>query len=249
MTAKLNQIIAIEKGIKSKAYSDVSELYKAVQKPDLFNGFSKTYQALADDDGERLPAEKKRVQFVVDDVLRSIERAVTSLIDVTARKDYTNCVAKADVVVDGVTIMTGAPVSFLLFTEKQLTDLRSIVAALPVLDDGETWVKDANSGLFKSETTQTHRTKKTQKPIVLYPATPEHPAQTAMVTEDVISGFWSQVKQSGAWPKPEKQTLTARVDKLLNAVKQARETANIHDEVPLPGSIGTAVFTYLLGED
>ncbi len=38
--AKLNQIIAIEKGIKSKAYAHVTELHKACQKPDLFNGFS-----------------------------------------------------------------------------------------------------------------------------------------------------------------------------------------------------------------
>ena len=42
--AKLNQIIAIEKGIKSRVYGDLTELNKAIQKPDLFNGFQKTYQ-------------------------------------------------------------------------------------------------------------------------------------------------------------------------------------------------------------
>ena len=60
--AKLNQIIAIEKGVKARVYGELTELHKAVQKPELFNGFSKTYQK-KDDDGEDLPAEKKRVQY------------------------------------------------------------------------------------------------------------------------------------------------------------------------------------------
>lgn len=247
MVAKLNQIIAIEKGIKSKSVSDVGELYKVVQKPDLFNGFSKTYQPKDEDDGEKLPAEKKRVQFNVPEVLRAVERSMTDLISVTSRKDWTNTVAKADVSVDGNVIFKDAPVSFLLFMEKQLTDLRTLVGHLPLLDEGENWTKDVNSGLYKSEVAQTHRTKKISKPIVLYPATPEHPAQTAMTTEDVISGFWSLVKQSGAMPKPDKQKLFERVDKLLRAVKEARETANVQDEVVIP-PVGPAVFNYLLGE-
>ena len=247
MAAKLNQIIAIEKGIKSKSYSEVSVLHKAAQKPDLFNGFQKTYQPKDENDDEKLPGEKKRVQFSVPDVLRSVARATTDLFDVTARKDWTNCVAKADVVVDDVTLLTGAPVSFLLFLEKQLTDIRTFVDTLPVLDEGEDWKKDVNSGLYKSEATQTHRTKKVQKPIVLYNATPEHPAQTQMVTEDIISGFWTTVKQSGAMPKPDKQEMFERVDKLLRAVKTAREAANIQEEVPVQ-AVGTAVFDYILGE-
>jgi hypothetical protein len=246
MAAKLNQIIAIEKGIKAKTYSELSELNKVVQKPDLFNGFSKTYQS-KDEDGDKLPPEKKRVQFVVDDVLRSVERSMTDLITVTARKDWTNCVAKGDVVVDGASIFSQAPVSFLLFMEKQLTDLRTFVGNLPVLADDENWTKDENSGLFKTEVTQTHRTKKVAKPIVLYPATPEHPAQTQMTAEDVIEGFWSQVKQSGAMQKPKKQKLAEKIDKLLRATKEAREAANVQDEVGV-ASIGTAVFTYLLEE-
>ena len=52
--AKLNQIIAIEKGIKSKSHSEISELYKLVQKPALFNGFSKSYQANDEENGEKL---------------------------------------------------------------------------------------------------------------------------------------------------------------------------------------------------
>jgi hypothetical protein len=60
--AKLNQIIAIEKGIKSRVSSELTKLYKTVQKPDLFNGFSKIYQK-KDEESEDLPPEQKRVQF------------------------------------------------------------------------------------------------------------------------------------------------------------------------------------------
>ncbi len=241
---KLNQVIAIEKGIKSRVYGEITEINKAVQKPDLFNGFSKTYQP-KDEDGETLPPEKKRVQFVAKEVLRNVERLTSELMDVTARKDWTNCVAKAPVVVDGKELIPAAPVSYLLFLEKQLTDLRTLVGNIPVLDDGEAWSFDENSGLQKTDPTQTHRTKKIAKAIVMYPATPEHPAQTQMVAEDVIAGFWSQVKQSGALPKPEKQALVERIEKLLKGVKEAREAANIQDVVETP-SVGAAVFGYLL---
>lgn len=241
---KLNQIIAVEKGIKARVYGAITDINKAIQKPELFNGFTKTYQK-KDEDGEDLPSEKKRVQFVSDDVLRSVERGMTELVDVTARKDWTNCVARGDVAVDGAVIIAGAPVSFLLFLEKQLTDLRTLVDNMPVLDEGDNWTKDANSGLYKTEAIQTHRTKKLQKPIVLYPATPEHPAQTQIITEDVIAGFWNQVKQSGAMPKPEKQALAERVEKLLRATKEAREAANMNEEVETP-KVGAAIFGFLL---
>lgn len=243
--AKLNQIIAIEKGIKSSAYGALTELNKAAQKPDLFNGFSKTYRK-KDEDGEELPPEGKRVQYTSGEVLRAAERALTELVDVTARKDWTNCVAKADVVVDGKTLIASAPVSFLLFMEKQLTDLRTLVGNLPVLDVAEDWKSDPNSGLYRTEPTETHRTKKMQKPIVLYAATTEHPAQTQLITEDVIAGWWVLTRQSGAMPKPEKQKLQDRIDKLIQAIKQAREAANMFDETDAP-AIGAPVFGYLLG--
>lgn len=240
---KLNQIIAIEKGIKSRVYGEITALNKAVQKPELFNGFSKTYQA-KDEDGEKLPAENKRVQFMAADVLRSVAHLSTELMAVTARKDWTNCQASADVAVDGKVLLPKVPVSHLLFLEKQLVDLHTFIGNLPVLDEAESWMKDANSGLFKADATQTHRTKKVAKPIVLYPATPEHPAQTQMVAEDVIAGFWTQVKQSGAMPKPDKLELLAKSEKLLRAVKEAREEANSQPEVTSP-NVGDAIFGYL----
>lgn len=244
--AKLNQIIAIEKGIKSRVYSELTELNKTVQKADLFNGFSKTYQK-KEEEGETLPSENKRVQYTTTDILRNSQRILTELLDITARKDYTNCEAKATVKIDDKIIIKDAPVSFLLFVEKQLTDMRTLIGNLPVLDNADNWSKDTNSGLYKTDIVSTHRTKKTVKPIVLYPATAEHPAQTQLVQEDIIAGYWNQIKQSGAMPLPQKQEFLERVEKLLQAVKQSREEANGFDEVQTP-EIGELLFNYILGE-
>lgn len=241
---KLNQVIAIEKGIKSRTYAAISELHKVIQKPDLFNGMVRTYKKM-DEDGEELPQERKRVQFNVDEVLHGLERNSIELFDVTARKDWANCNATADIKVDGMLILANVPVTYLLFLEKQLTDIRTFVGALPILDEAEEWDKDASSGLFRSSETKTHRTKKVAKPIVLYPATVEHPAQTQMVQEDILAGHWHQVKHSGAMRKPEKDELKSRVEKLLIAVKEARELANGTEETRLT-SMGSAIFSYLL---
>lgn len=242
--AKLNQIIAIEKGVKSRVYGELTNLFKTIQKGDLFNGISRSYQKL-DDEGEDLPAEKKKVQLTASDALKRTESIVSELMDVTARKDWSNNTATADLVVDGETLVSDVPVTFLLFLEKQLTDIRKFVDTLPTLDSSEDWNQDANSGLFKTPPTATHRTKKVAKPIVLYDATEHHPAQTQMVNEDVLVGHWHTVKESGALPAPRKQELIDKVEKLINAVKQAREEANSSEEVKAP-NVGEAIFGYLL---
>lgn len=240
---KLNQVIAIEKGIKSRSHSEISELYKLIQKPQLFNGGVRSYQK-KDENGEDLPQERQHVQFKSDDVLATVRRAVTDLMNVTLQKDEANMHATADVKIDDVVIMSNVPVTTLLFLEKQVTDLKTFVGNLPVLDSAENWNKDEGSGLYKAEPRQTQRTKKEQRPIVLYDATDKHPAQTQLITEDVTVGHWHTVLHSGAVPFPKKQEMQERLEKLILAIKQAREEANdieVSDRRPL----GQAIFDYL----
>lgn len=244
--AKLNQIIAIEKGVKSRVYVHLSDLHKANQKPALFEGFSKEFVSL-EEDGEKLPPDSKRVQIETKNVIREVTRSLSELFDLTARKDWSNCVARGDVVVDGDTLISDVPVPFLLFLEKQLTDVHTLVKNLPVLDFSEDWTLDPNSGLYRTDELKTHRTKKVQKPLVLYPATENHPAQTQMVTEDIISGHWSQVRYSGAIPRTQQETLLVRVEALLKAVKEAREQANAIEEEPTP-KVSSLVFGYIFGD-
>jgi len=241
-TPKLNQVLAIEKGVKSRAQGTITSLYHKVQKNVLVNGLMKTYSSL-DEDGMVYPPERQRVQVRADDVLKDTQRALTELFNVTAQKDWANCAAKADVVVDNNVLVEGAPVTYLLFLEKQLTDLRTLVSKIPVLDASEDWTYDNAKGVFKSEATKTTRTQKVQKPIVLYPATEEHPAQTQLVSEDVIVGHWTTVKQSGALPADKKVNIVDRLGKVLEAVKFARETANSAEAAKQ--EVGETVFSFI----
>jgi hypothetical protein len=240
---KLNQVVAIEKGVKSRVYGEITEMHKLSQKPDLFSGFSKQYRK-KDEDGEDYPPEQKRVQMLADEQLSRAAKLLTELFDVTATKDWANCRAVADVEVDGNVLIAGAPVPFLLFLEKQITDLHALIDKLPTLDEADDWTRNDGTGLFKTTPIATHRTKKVQKPIVLYDATKEHPAQTQLITEDIVVGYWDTVKHSGALPATRKKELLARIEKLSQAVKFAREKANAIDAETL--SVGKPIFDYLL---
>lgn len=241
---KLNQILAVEKGVKTRVYSVVTDLNKAAQKPALFNGFNKVYSP-KDAEGEKLPSENQKVQLKVDGLLAQAARGITEYLDTTATKDFANCSARADVVVKGKVLIKDAPVTFLLALEKQFVDLQKFVSNLPVLDENEDWSKDANSDLYKTNPISTHRTKKTQKAIVLYDATPQHPAQTQLITDDIIAGYWEATKFSGAMPLPQRVKLLEKIEELSNAVKAAREEGNMVEAPPV--SVGQALFDYLLG--
>lgn len=242
---KLNQILAIEKGLKTRVYAQVSDLHKATQKPVLMNGFEKNYQR-KEEDGENYPPESQKVQFDHKDVTKQIASSLAELFDITATKDFANCLTKADVVVDGAVLLKDAPAPYLLFLEKQLSDLQTFFQKMAELDSSSDWSLDVSTDLYKTESMQTQRTKKVQRPIVLYDATEHHPAQTQLITEDVVVGHWSTVKTSGAIPKPQKKAILARIDKLSNAVKFAREKANSTD-VELK-HVGKDVLDYLFKE-
>lgn len=241
---KLNQVIAVEKSVKQRNNDLVSELYKAVQKPALFNGFNKKYKPM-DEGGEQFAPENLKVQMNVEQALKDASRSLAELFDVTATKDFGNTKAKANVVVDGEVLLADAPATYLLFLEKQLTDLHTLVANLPVLDSAEDWTLDVNSGLYKTEPTQTAKTKKVQKPLVMYPATDKHPAQTQLITDDQTVGYWETVKMSGAIPVPEKNALLERLEKLQKAVKYAREEANVTQAEEV--KVGDKLLSWLLG--
>ncbi len=146
----------------------------------------------------------------------------SKLFDVTATKDWTNCKARADVVVDGQTLLAQVPATYLLFLEKQLVDVHTFVRKLPVLGASEAWSFDPSADCW---------------------ATEQHPAQVEVYYEDVIVGYWRTVKFSGALPAQRVNELLARVEKLQEAVKYAREEANNIEADEQ--RVGERVFGYL----
>ena len=242
--AKLNQIIAVEKGVKTKSFQELTDAHQRVQKGALLSGIARTYQP-KDEEGEQLPPESTRVQVKGEEVLRTVAGTLTRLFDVTATKDWANCEARADVIVDGRPLVRDVPVSYLLFLEKQLVDVHTFVRKLPVLDAAETWTLDPSTDSWRTEPVRTVRTKKVPRNHVKAEATEHHPAQVEMYFEDVAAGSWTTVKFSGALPARRVNELVERVENLQRAVKFAREEANGADVTDR--RVGDVVFGYLLG--
>ncbi|MFD3163421.1 hypothetical protein [Herpetosiphon sp. NSE202] len=243
--AKLNQIIAVEKGVKSRSFSELTEAHQALQKQALLAGISRTYRP-KDEEGEQLPPESTKVQMRAEEIIRQTSTILTRLFDVTATKDWTNCVAKANVVVDGQTLLSDVPVAYLLFLEKQLVDLQTFVRKLPTLDAAESWNLDQSTDTWATEPVQTVRTKKIPRNHVKAEATEKHPAQVEVYYEDVIVGYWRTIKFSGALPARRVNELLERISKLQQAVKFAREEANNTEAVEQ--KVGERFLSYLFGE-
>jgi hypothetical protein len=242
--ARLNQIIAIEKGTKTRCQKELTEAHHTLQKPALLAGLSRTYRP-RDEEGEQLPPEATRVQVKAEELIRKTADILTELFDVTATKDYTNCSARADVVVDGKTLLSQVPVTYLLFLEKQLVDLHTFVKKLPVLDAAESWTLDASADCWATEPVQTAKTKKIPRNHVKAEATDKHPAQVEVYHEDIVVGYWKTVKFSGALPAKRVNEMLDRIDKLAHAVKFAREEAN--DVKAEEQKVGRTVMQYLFG--
>lgn len=225
---KLNQIVAVEKGVKSRAEKDLTEAHHGLKKGDLVSGLSRVYKP-KNEDGEQLPAENKKVQILVEDVIRRTGDILVELFDVTATKDYGNCGATADVEVDGKVLLKAAPVTYLLWLEKRLVMLHEFAKELPRLNDADSWSYDKAQGVWLTPEEVTHRTKKVPVAFTKAAATDKHPAQVETVFEDQVVGYWHQTKRSGALPAERVRQLVDRVEKLQRAVKMARETANMID--------------------
>lgn len=238
-----SQLLAIDKGVSQRAQGRLTDAYHTLQRGQLFHGLSRTYQP-KDDDGDVKPPESIRVQQTVSDLVAALRPQYAQLLNVTLEKDVTNTVAAADVVVDGQVLVPKAPVTYLLWLEKRLLDFRTVIDKTPVLDASEKWAKDETNGVYVTEGVLTQSTTKVPTPVVKYPATDKHPAQTDIYNKDVVVGTWTTVKLSGAVEPTRKQQALDRVEALLAAVRQAREEANSIDvaQVRKPGE---SIFDYV----
>lgn len=241
---ELHQVLAIEKGTKTRAYRALTDAHHLLQNTSKLSGVSRTYRA-KDEDGDRLPSESTRLQVRTEDVLSSVRAGLTELFDVTLTKDVANQEAVGDIYIDGQAIAHGVPVSYLLFLEKQLVDLTTFIDKLPVLDPGEDWVYDATADAYTTSV-ETTRTKKVPRNHVKAAATDKHQAQVDVYFEDVVVGYWTTTKLSGALAQKDVNGLKARVVELSNAVKTAREAANSFSVTKQ--EIGTKLFNFLLGD-
>lgn len=241
-TQALHQLLALREGKKTALNRVITNVYHKFQKTDTFNGRIRTYRPI-EDGGVQLPSESQKVLDRASDLVTLAEDAWAQLIDITASVDATNATAKADVIVDGVTILTGVPATTLLWLEKQLVDMVTLWSKQSPLDPARDWSWDDTTLTWRSEPVETIRNDKKMENHVKAAATDKHPAQVEVFTVDRPAGVWTTVSLSGLHPVQTLTDVLRRLSKLLDAVKVAREEANRVDAVHM--NLGAQIFAYL----
>lgn len=243
---QLHQLLAVVKTKKSKYDSDLTQAYHLIQKDGLFKGISRNYQP-KEDNGDMLPSENQLVQQRVDDILDTLKQVVSETWNIVAQHDATNAKAFASIVLpDGTVAAENVPVTFLIWVEKKLENLHEFLVTLPTLDPSDEWTYDAEQRQYRSGITQTQRTTKTQKAIVMFPATDKHPAQTQLVASDDVVGYWRTQKLSGSISQKRRKQLVDRVREIKEAVIKARQEANRTDVVEPRPKVADAMLNYIL---
>lgn len=223
---KLHQILAVDRDVRKNSDRRITDGYQLLQKPALLSGIARTYRP-KDVEGDQFPAESTRVQVRTQTVVVDSTAEFERLWDVVATKDWGNTKAVADVMLeDGTVLISGAPATYLLWLEKQLNDIATIVGKLPVLDPTEEWLFSSEQDCYVTPPVENHKTKKIPRVLVKAPATDKHQADTEVWHEDVVVGYWTTIKSSGALPATRVREMLDRVNAVREAVKVARAKAN-----------------------
>jgi hypothetical protein len=240
---RLNQLLAIQKTRTADAEDEFTQIYHLLKRQGAFEGFSKRFDSSVE--GLTLPSEKTNVVAAVPNLMKQVRATLTNLFDLVATRDSTNGVARANVVVNGQTILENVPSTTLIFLDKQMTDLWTVLSKMPTLDAALTWTWDADNGVYRSDEQWTFRQEKHREFPVVYPATDKHPAQVKEVDVTVNVGKWYTTKFSGAISATDKARVLERIDVLRVAVKEALEEANLVSTVEY--EMGDKVFDYIFG--
>jgi len=246
--AHLHELLAVEgdlRGEKDKIREETLTTFS--KKANLFSGFIKTLEMFDDSRREEEAGSEERVELVttVPDKLKYMSGAFIRFWDAKLQKEVSNQEAKANITIDGQEIFKDLPVTFLLSMEEELKQLRKLYEAIPTLQPGISWIKDPQKGenFYKTEHPQVrHKTEKTVQHKILVAPTKEHPAQIREWSEDKPVGRYTTEQWCGMVSSAEKSAILGKVDKMLRAVKKARQRAN--NQVVQERTIAKEMFDY-----
>jgi hypothetical protein len=253
---KLHQVIAIARGVAAESERDLGQVLSIIAvggESDPLTGTERVYDPV-EADGEQFPPVSRRVQVTIPELLELTQKSLTRLFDVQYTREFGNTFARADVVLDGVTLLSDVPAGYLLFLETQIAMLVSkLVDKLPQLNPAVAW-DDADDptlprGVRKAAPRKTHRAGRVKQVQVLSPNmvidNKSFPGNFVPYETEKVVGYWTEVRTSGQLPAREVQEMHRRGMKLLEAVRFAREQANtaeVEDK-----QAGDVVLGYLFG--
>lgn len=239
---KMPELLALEPEKKGAAQKILAETLKVFKGQDLFFGRTKTYQP-DEENGEPLPEERKELVTTVNERLAWNAKPVIEMLDLMVSKDKTNQKTVADLTLGSKTIK-GLPATALLALEKRLREIRNVYDAAPTLDMSFQWQRDPqNKDKWINGPTSTYRTAKVTKGVELAKATDKHQALVEKVVEDKKIGTFLTRITSGALHPEQKARYLAKIDQLIELVKQARMTANQVEVDKI--EIGKAIFDFI----
>lgn len=248
--AKLHELLAVEGDLQGIAKKLSAETQKTFNKSEMFMGTHRKLQMFDDSQQANVVADEFREMVTtVPAKLEYLSKAMIKYFDAVLQKEKTNQTAVADLVVDGETIATAVPATFLLGMESRLKELRAVLEVAPTLAPGLAWVEDvtAGKGVYRVQNADEKlKTAKTFMHKVLYEATDRHPAQIEKWEEQVAVGKYITNIQSGMLSPADKSDLLGRLDTMIQSVKKARMKANMTDVVQ--AEIGKQMFKYILGK-
>lgn len=248
MPIKLSAILGEEKKMVPTWDGQLTEIQLLVRKTSFFNGFVRTYHPFSVE-GEteiKYPEERQNVEQRADDLIVRAMNSWTDIFNITFTKDKANMEACADVVVNDVIMVKDAPVSWLLWADKRMQEVRTFFDSLPTLNEAEIWEKDDVSGMWRSVPTETIKTEKIPVPYIMYEHTDKHAAQVERVQKDVPIGRYKKQNFSSALKAERKRRVLEKIDRVLVALKVARANANSIEVEKL--QIAKPIFEYILAD-
>jgi len=244
--SKLHEILAVEGSLETAAKKLIKESLHTLDKESLFKGQVRKLEMFREEDKASEITDYQELTTTVDENLNYLVKPLTKWLDTVATKDATNQKAVADLVVEGKTLATGVPATFLLGLEKKLAALREVYIKIPTLEPGINWLADEQNrpGVFKAEHSIVQmKSRKDPEFRTVAEATDKHPAQVVQVERTVDVGRYVTSTYSGKMTPLEKAKKLERIDTVLNAAKQARMQANNIEIVKF--NVGNAVIDFI----
>jgi len=246
---QLHTLLAVVGDLKTKANLITEEgITTFTKKPEHFDGVQKIYKAI-ETGKEDTPPEIKNIVTTVKEKLDYVQTSLINGINAVLSMEETNAsgTTKTSLIVNGETFGELSATS-LLALEKWLEQVRTLYKSIPTLDPTKSWDKDKAAdqpGIYKSPEEIKYHTAKKQKPIVLYEATKEHPAQVQMFSYDdrVEKSITTYI--SGRITPAQKSEMLGRIDVLIVAVKKTRAIANTAEIINT--KLGKQLFAFIDG--
>lgn len=246
---KVHELLAVEGSLKNQAEKTRGDLLATFEKKrHLFTEKMVTFTS-NEDGTPAVREEQLDLQSTVRKELTWVSGIWAKALDVAYHVAEANTQARADVMLDdGTVVLRNVPATALLELEKRAMEIHGLVQHIPTLDPAKGFVLDADRGkdIYKARDDTKTRTRKIQRPLVLTPATVQHPAQVTLVSEDVPVGSIQTQEWSGLIAPAEKAEMLDRAERLHRAFKSARSRANSIEAGDTP-QVGAALLKFVFG--